>query len=72
MNEERFLAFTDRYVAFLKDEIAHVSRELTELEDFKAGRRRSNAPLGSRFFSNVGNRLTLLIFEMEQWGNRGN
>ena len=72
MNEQQFLAFTDRYVAFLKDEIAHVTRELNELEEYKSGKRKSKHPLGSKFFANVGDRLTMLVWEMERWGQSGN
>lgn len=68
MREDQFLAFTEHYVKFLREEIAHVNRELDELEDYKAGRRRSNAPLGSRFYSNVGHRLATLLVTMERWG----
>lgn len=68
MREDQFLAFTEHYVAFLKAEIAHVSRELSELEDFKSGKRVSNKPLGSRFYSNVGHRIAGLLMDMERWG----
>ena len=68
MTEQQFLAFTEHYVAFLKAEIAHVSRELTELEDYKSGKRRSSQPLGSRFYSNAGHRLAGLLMTMERWG----
>lgn len=70
MREDQFLAFCDHYVAFLRAEVAHVTRELDELEDYKAGKRKSAAPLGSVFYANAGHRLQGLLSEMERWGAR--
>lgn len=68
MTESQYLSFVDYYQRFVEAELAHVEREVSELDEYRRGERTSDKPLGSVFFANAGSRLQQLITAMEHWG----